>query len=176
MLIMILLAFPMSFSHSWVLMAAPWLMVTAVGPPLMYSVTQMTTAKAWRRRLLNLPLLVMLGIGVCLNNTAAVARAVFGVRKDFERTPKFDLRRSGETWVGSIYALGGDWLTWGELGMAALVLGLLIVLGARWTLVPWLLLYAGSFAYVAGVGLYQARQLRRWQVTAPEAVLRGQPR
>lgn len=166
MLMLILLAFPMSASHSWVLLAAPWLMITAIGPPLMYAVTQCTTAEDWKHRLRYLPLLVMLGIGVCLSNTGAVLRGLFGVRRDFQRTPKFDLRRPGEAWVGSIYALRGDWLVWAELAMVVLVQLLLAMPGVQWSFVPWVLLYAGSFGYVAGVSLYQAYERRQWLAAA----------
>jgi Glycosyltransferase like family 2 len=166
MLMLILLAFPMSLSHSWVLLVAPWLMITAIGPPLMYAVTQCTTTGDWRHRLRYLPLLVMLGIGVCLSNTGAVLRGLFGVRGDFQRTPKFDLRRPGETWAGSIYALRGDWLVWGEVALVGLVLLLFAMPGIEWTFAPWVLLYAGSFAYVAGVSLYQAYERRHWMAAA----------
>ncbi len=162
MLTLILLAFPMSFSHSWVLLAAPWLMITAVGPPLMYAVTQISTTKDWRKRLRYLPLLVMLGIGVCLSNTGAVLRALFRVRREFQRTPKFDLGRPGQTWVGSVYALSGDRLVWAELLLALLVPVLFTMPGINWTFAPWLLLYAASFAYVALANLVQGYQRRRW--------------
>ena len=165
MLGLILLTFPMSVSHSWILLVAPWLMVTAIGPSLMCSVAQAADGAGWGRRLRWLPLLVMLGMGLSLSNTGAVLRAVFGVRQDFQRTPKFDLRKSGDTWVGSVYALKGNALVWVELGLAILVLALLAMPGMRWTSVPWMMLYAGGFAYVATLDLYQAHQLHRWQAT-----------
>jgi cellulose synthase/poly-beta-1,6-N-acetylglucosamine synthase-like glycosyltransferase len=162
MLAVILLTFPMSFSHSWIVMGAPWLMVSAVGPPLMYAVSQIADGQGWRHRLRVLPVLVMLGMGLCLSNTRAVLRAVLGVRDSFQRTPKFDLRHAGDTWVSSIYALGSDSLVWGELTLAVLTPLLLVLPGVRWTFVPWLLLYAGGFGYVAILNLHQTRQLRRW--------------
>jgi cellulose synthase/poly-beta-1,6-N-acetylglucosamine synthase-like glycosyltransferase len=175
MLALILLTLPMSFSHSWVVMAAPWCMIAAVGPPLMYTVTQVADGKGWLYRLRWLPLLVMLGMGLSLSNTLAALRAVFGVHQDFMRTPKFDLRRSGDTWLGSAYALSGDWLIWGELVLMTMVLVLFAVSGVRWAFAPWLLLYAGGFGYVAAGNLYQTHRLRRWQASAPPAEPRGQP-
>ena len=163
MLGLILLTFPMSLSHSWILLVAPWLMVTAIGPSLMCSVAQAADGPGWQRRLRWLPLLVMLGMGLSLSNTGAVLRGLFGVHQDFQRTPKFDLRKSGDTWVTSAYALRGNALVWVELGLAALVLAMLAMPGMRWTSAPWLLLYAGGFGYVATLDLYQAYQLHRWQ-------------
>ena len=166
MLMVILLTFPMSFSHRWVLMGAPWLMVTAVGPSFLCAVAQAADGKGRGYRLRLLPLLVMLGMGLSLSNTGAVLRAVLGVRRDFQRTPKFDLRRSGDTWVGSAYALRGNALVWAELGLAVLVLAMLAMPGVQWTFAPWLLLYAGGFGYVATTELYQTYRLRRWQAAA----------
>ena len=161
-LLVVPLTLPMSFSRSWVLDAAPWLMIAAVGPPLLYTVAQIAEGQHWRYRLRALPLLAMLGMGLALSNTWAVLKAVLRLRQGFQRTPKFALRRSGDTWVGSVYALGRDSLVWGELGLAVFVLALLAAPGVRWGFVPWLLLYASGLGYVAGVSLRQAHQRRRW--------------
>ncbi|UCC61737.1 MAG: glycosyltransferase [Anaerolineae bacterium] len=179
MLLVVLLTLPMSFSGSWVLTGVPWLMIAAAGPPLLYTVAQVADGSTepssraqaegltevgehWRYRLQALPLLVLLGMGLALSNTRAVLKAVLGLRQGFQRTPKFALRRPGDTWVGSVYALGRDSLIWGELGLAVFAFTLLTVPGLNWGFAPWLLLYAGGFGYVAGVSLRQAYQRRRW--------------
>ncbi|MGD8623834.1 MAG: glycosyltransferase [Anaerolineae bacterium] len=162
MLSVILLTLPMSFSHSWVLLSIPWLMISAAGPPFLYIVAQLADRGEGRRRLRYMPLLIMLGMGLCLNNTAAVLRGLLGIRRDFQRTPKFDLRHAADSWLGSVYALGGDWMVWPELALAGVVLVFLALHRVRWTFVPWLLLYAGGFAYVAGVNLFQTYRRRRF--------------
>ena len=162
MLAVILLTFPMSFSQSWVILGLPWLVITAIGPPLLYIVAQVAGSDRWRYHLRFLPLLVALGMGLSLSNTGAVLRAVLGVRGEFKRTPKFNIQQSADTWVGSIYALRGDWLVWAELLLAGMVLVLLAMPSTRWTFVPWLLLYATGFGYVALINLYQTYQLRRF--------------
>jgi cellulose synthase/poly-beta-1,6-N-acetylglucosamine synthase-like glycosyltransferase len=169
MLLAILLTLPVSLSRNWLLLGLPWLMATAAGPPLMYAVAVSAVDREWRYRLRFLPLLVMLGMGLSLSNTGAVLRALLGVRQDFQRTPKFDIRLSADTWVGSVYALRGDPLVWGELLLAALALLLLTLPGMRWTFMPWLFLYAGGFSYVALANLYQAYQRRRWLARQPRA-------
>jgi cellulose synthase/poly-beta-1,6-N-acetylglucosamine synthase-like glycosyltransferase len=167
MLSIILLTFPMSFSRSWVVLGIPWLMVTAAGPPLLYVVAQTAGGRAWRHRLRFLPLLVMLGMGLSLSNTGAVLRGALGISRSFQRTPKFDLRRSADAWVGSVYALRADWLVLGEIALGIMVLLMFAMPNIRWTFVPWLLLYAGGFIYVAGINLYQNHQLRRWLARQP---------
>jgi hypothetical protein len=168
MLATILLAFPVRFSQPWLAWSVPWLVLTAAGPPLLYAVAQTANTRGLRRLWL-LPFLVVMGVGLSLNNTAAVLRGLFRIRRDFERTPKFDLRVSTDNWVGSSYALVGGWLVWGELGLAALVLAMLSVTGVRATFAPWWMLYAAGFSYVAGMNLYQTYLRRRWLAMQPRS-------
>jgi cellulose synthase/poly-beta-1,6-N-acetylglucosamine synthase-like glycosyltransferase len=174
MLLVVLLTLPMGLSQSWLLGLAPWLMVAAVGPPLMYVVAATTDGPDWGRRLRYLPLLVLLGMGLALSNTRAVLKAVLGLRQGFDRTPKFALQQNSGSWVNSSYAQGTDWLVVGELLLAAFALLLLAAPRVTFGFAPWLLLYAGGFTYVAVLGLAQARQLRRWTAMRPtQAVGRG---
>jgi cellulose synthase/poly-beta-1,6-N-acetylglucosamine synthase-like glycosyltransferase len=172
MLLVVLLTLPMSFSHSWVLSVAPWLMLAAAGPPLMYAVAAFADGDGWRRRLRVLPLLILLGMGLSLSNTWAVAKALLRLREGFQRTPKFALSRPGDDWLGSVYALEGDRLVWAEVALAFFALGLLAAPRVRWGFVPWLLLYACGFGYVAAVNLRQAIQRRRWRATQTRSAAR----
>ena len=170
MLLLLLLTAPMSFSSSWLLTAAPLLMVAAIGPPLMYVTAKLADGPHWRERLRPLPVLMLLGMGLALSNTWAVLKAILGVRQVFERTPKFALHGDEGAWVNSRYALGSDWLVGGELMLAALALALLAAPRVTWGFAPWLLMYAGGFGYVAGLSLTQASSLRRWLATQPKQV------
>jgi cellulose synthase/poly-beta-1,6-N-acetylglucosamine synthase-like glycosyltransferase len=167
MLLIVLLTLPMSFSSSWVLSVSPWLMALATGPPLLYLVAQ--SDRPWRQRLRLLPLLELLGIGLALNNTWAVLKGVLGIRQGFLRTPKFALREPDATWVSRRYALSRAPFIWGELLLSSFAATLVIVPGMNPGFVPWLLLYASSFGYVAGVSLYQSRQRLRWLATQPRS-------
>jgi hypothetical protein len=167
MLLTVLLTLPMSFSHSWVLSISPWLMGTASGPPLLYLVAQ--RGKSWRHRLRLLPLLELLGIGLALNNTWAILKGVLKIQQGFLRTPKFALREENDAWVGRPYALSGDPFVWGELLLCIFALVLLVTPGIDPAFAPWLLLYAGSFGYVAGVSLYQSRARLQWLARQPRS-------
>jgi hypothetical protein len=169
MLLTLLLTLPMSFSHSWVLAASPWLMFTAAGPPLLYAIAQIVQGKEQRRDVILLPLLVLLGIGLAVSNTAAVLRAVLGTPSRFQRTPKFALRERADAWVKSAYALKGDPLLLGEMAMGILALGLLIMPSTDLGFVPWLIMYLGSFGFVAALGVSQLLQRARWLATQPRA-------
>ena len=146
----------------WAQVVTPWLMLAALGPPLLFTVAQVADGRGWPRRLLALPLLVLAGIGIALNNTWAVLKALLGRDQGFLRTPKYAVHRAGDTWVNTVYALGVDPMGWGELAMALYALALGGVRVVSWGLAPWLLLYATGFAYVAVTGLLQALRRRRW--------------
>ena len=172
MLLTVLLILPMRFSQSWALSVAPWLMISSVGPPTMYAAAQRFQGGKWRVRIRVLPVLVLLGMGIALSNTCAVLKAILGVHQTFQRTPKYALRGSTDAWVDSLYAMGADSMTWAEIGLAGFALALLAWPGVTWGLAPWLLMYAGGFAYVAGLGLYQGLQRRRWLARQPRAAAR----
>ena len=157
-----LLTLPMRALHSWALGIVPWLMAAAVGPPLLYAVAQFADGGRPLRRLRALPLLVLLGTGIALSNTCAVLRAVLRVPHGFQRTPKFAIRTRGEPWAIHPYALGGDTLMWGEVGLALWALGALVLPGTGVSTLLWVLLYAGGFGSVAGASLVQAWERRRW--------------
>jgi len=144
-------------------------MIAAGGPPLLYAVAQSEGEGARLHRLRALPLLVLLGTGLSLGNALAVLRALAGSSRGFQRTPKYALRTNQDTWVGSTYAGEAGVSVWGELVLALYSLALLSVPNVHWGLVPWLLVYAGGFAYVAGVSIYQDLKRRFWQSRARSA-------
>ena len=168
MLISFLLSPPLSFSDSWALRVTPWLMIAAVGPPLLYAVAQASDGGRWRRRLIDLPLLVLLGTGIALSNTLAAARAAWGISGEFRRTPKHGLRGEGGAWKASGYALGLDKVTWGELGLLLYAVSALAA-QASGRLAMWMLMHACGLALVAGLSLYQGFQRRRWRATQPRS-------
>jgi hypothetical protein len=53
-------------------------------------------------------------------------------------------------------------MVWAEAGLALWALGALAIPGAGGGSVLWVLLYAGGFGSVAGAGLLQAWERRRW--------------
>jgi hypothetical protein len=167
MLLTVLLTLPMSFSSSWVLSVSPWLMLMAAGPPLLYLAAR--NGEPWHRRLRLLPLLELVGIGLALNNTWAIVKAIVGIQHGFLRTPKFGLRQTDDSWVTRQYALSRDPFTWGEFLLSVYALVLLVTPGITRAFVPWLILYAGSFGYVASISLHQSHQRRRWLASQPRS-------
>jgi len=160
MLLNLLLTLPLAASGSPLLRLVPVFTMAAIGPPLMYWVAMGEGDGTLRKRLSHLPVLVFLGTGLSVNNTRAVAEALLGVRSAFLRTPKFNLRGQDRAWRSNPYALPRDPTTWIEMALAGYAIALLayVLLTGVWGLVPWLLIYAGGYSYIAGLSFIQAWQ------------------
>jgi cellulose synthase/poly-beta-1,6-N-acetylglucosamine synthase-like glycosyltransferase len=68
-----------------------------------YVVSQKSLHKDWRRRLLYLPGLMAVGIGMTIPGTKAVLEGAFGVKSPFVRTPKFSVEGNKGDWKSKKY-------------------------------------------------------------------------
>lgn len=164
LLTMLLLSLPMTLLG--VDPAAPLaaLSLFSFGPPLLYAVAQRRLAPAhWLRRFVYLPLLMLLGTGLCLNNSIAVAQALLGRGGPFLRTPKFDLQLPADRWQLSAYRLPLPRLVLGEAALAlyAVLCVAAAALMHHWAAVPFLSIYVAGFALMVAVQVNQAWQARR---------------
>jgi cellulose synthase/poly-beta-1,6-N-acetylglucosamine synthase-like glycosyltransferase len=162
MLLNLFLTLPMALSQSPILLPTAAFVASAVGPPLLYWTAMQANSIPLRSRLGRLSTLIGLGTGLSLNNSRAVFEAVFNIQSDFKRTPKFAVTRQSTMWQNSTYALPRDPAVWLELVLALYACGLLVwvILQGIWWLIPWLLMYAGGYSYIAGLAFVQARQTR----------------
>ena len=94
MLYLAIMALPMMIVGQFALPASVFLVLGLLliagcsGPSYMYFVAERSLGGNRFKTLLLLPLLVAFGCGLSVNNTRAVAEALFGWRSDFVRTPK----------------------------------------------------------------------------------------
>lgn len=164
LLTMLLVALPMLLLG--VDPAAPLAVLSlfSFGPPLLYAVAQNHLDPARRLgRIAFLPLLTLLGTGLCLNNSIAVAQALFGHNGPFLRTPKFDLQRPADRWQQSAYRLPLPRLVWVEAALAlyALLTAATAVRLQHWATVPFLAIYVIGFGLMVAVQVGQAWQAQR---------------
>lgn len=157
MLILLLLTPPLLLADT--LSGLPLAPLGLVGlvPPLMYLSSQIRLYNNWLDGLKAFPALLFIGTGISLSNSLAVLAAALGLRMGFRRTPK-----SGESNATNPYAIPGD---------LSIALEITMMLYALWaTVLAWqiqrelcfyLLIYALSFAAVAGWSLRDHWQLRR---------------
>jgi hypothetical protein len=153
---MLLGQIPMAFN-----MTIFWLV--ALGPIFAYAVSQHYLYPDWKRRMLYMPILALIGTGLALSNTVAIAKGLVGKDRNFRRTPKFSVVKRTDQWLGNQYALSFQWLTLGELGLALYALvtvGVALVVG-NYLAVPFLMLYAGGYGYMAYHGFRDAWASRR---------------
>jgi cellulose synthase/poly-beta-1,6-N-acetylglucosamine synthase-like glycosyltransferase len=132
------------------------LAILALLPPIMYALALQSLYADWRRRMVVYPALVLLALGMSLNGTVAVARAVSRRRVAFERTPKFGTSVAARsTMGGSDYREPLDGIVWGEVILAAYALaGLLTVIArGRWGFIPLFLLFAGGHSLAAWLSI-----------------------
>ncbi len=170
MVLLLLLTLPLLWLGDTSANPLRWLLaylgLSSVGPPLLYAVSQweLYRGQGWLRRLAALPLLVLLGTGLALSNTVAVARGLSHRPADFQRTPKFHVKDRRDLWQNKRYTLPLSWLVVGELFLAVYALLTVAVALARGHIyaVPFLLLYVGGFGLMVVVGIAQG-----WQRQAP---------
>jgi cellulose synthase/poly-beta-1,6-N-acetylglucosamine synthase-like glycosyltransferase len=142
-------------------------LLMALGPPLVYLIAQQQLYADWRRRLLNFPLLILVGIGIAWNNTLAAWRGLTRWGGTFARTPKFRVEDGPEPraahWLNSAYRLGIDKSVVGEVALSvyALAAAAIAYQVDQYGMMPFLLLYGAAFGTVAVIELAQASRLPR---------------
>lgn len=81
----------------------PLFLISTLSVGAFYLVSQREVGRAWFRTIPLLPFLMALGIGLSVNNTHAVFRALGRRRDTFQRTPKYRLEGAGGEWRGRRY-------------------------------------------------------------------------
>jgi cellulose synthase/poly-beta-1,6-N-acetylglucosamine synthase-like glycosyltransferase len=119
--------------------------------------------KTWKRTILYLPFIMAVGIGLSVRNALAVMEAIFGVKSEFVRTPKYRVEAgaqasgAGGGWSKKKYRKGAGWMPYVEvfLGIyfaAAVVYALEM---ENYATVPFLLLFVWGYLYTGLMSLGQ---------------------
>jgi cellulose synthase/poly-beta-1,6-N-acetylglucosamine synthase-like glycosyltransferase len=128
------------------------LAATTVSVMVFYAVCQRELYPNWKLRLRNLPMMISVGIGMCLSNARAVLRGLMSHRRmEFRRTPKFCVIQRGAPWQRMLYRSGNPLAALLE---AAFAIYFLAALGAavsahQWISLPFIGLFGIGYAYVA---------------------------
>jgi cellulose synthase/poly-beta-1,6-N-acetylglucosamine synthase-like glycosyltransferase len=77
--------------------------VASISSFLFYLTAQRNLRTDWRRRMLLFPVFMASTMGLAVNNTRAVVEALVGRRTEFQRTPKYNILKKGDSWRGSNY-------------------------------------------------------------------------
>ncbi|HEY4188166.1 MAG TPA: cellulose synthase family protein [Polyangia bacterium] len=107
----------------------------------------------WKR----LPLVLSVGIGLCVNQTRAVMEALLGRETEFVRTPKHGIRGRLESWSGKKYKSARSLTPYLEMAFAGYFVVAIVYAfrNGHYVSLPFLALFMCGFAYVGWLSLWQ---------------------
>jgi cellulose synthase/poly-beta-1,6-N-acetylglucosamine synthase-like glycosyltransferase len=144
--------------HQLMMLDVPLLFFSTVSVVLFYGTAVWYLDKKRGMRLLHLPLVMGLGIGLAFSNARAVLEALAGVKSDFVRTPKYQVEKTDdESWKKKKYKRKHGWLPLLELSFA-LYFVLAIAYAVRmhmWGPIAFLLLFCFGYGYMGTMSLLQ---------------------
>src|ERR1700736_6704545 len=73
--------------------------------------------KTWKRSILYMPFVMAVGIGLSVRNAKAVLEAIFGVKSEFARTPKYRIEGHAGTWRSKGYRNRAGWMPYIEVAL-----------------------------------------------------------
>ena len=158
MLINLLLILPLLLTKNHLLNIYPIFTLAAIGPLFMYLTAIRERNLPFVKRLFNLLMLVLLGMGLFFNNSRAVGEALLGIQSPFKRTPKYDLRSKQNAEKYLDYLLPKEAGVWVELFMGIYAYGLLFIALSQgnWGLVFWLSLISSGYTYITIISFKQS--------------------
>jgi cellulose synthase/poly-beta-1,6-N-acetylglucosamine synthase-like glycosyltransferase len=115
--------------------------------------------RGWGEVFRYLPLMLSVGIGLCINQTRAVFEALAGKETEFVRTPKHGVETKTSLWAGKRYHAMKTLIPYFELFMAAYFGAAMLVAyqGSHFLSMPFLLLFLVGFLYVGALSAFQRR-------------------
>jgi cellulose synthase/poly-beta-1,6-N-acetylglucosamine synthase-like glycosyltransferase len=121
---------------------------------------RMLYPKTWKRTFLFLPFVMAIGIGISVGNALAVLEALFGVKSEFVRTPKYRVEAdasSGSMWAKKQYRKGAGWKPYIEilLGLYFAASVAYATQNENYATVPFLLLFVWGYLYTGFMSLAQ---------------------
>jgi cellulose synthase/poly-beta-1,6-N-acetylglucosamine synthase-like glycosyltransferase len=171
---LLLVRYNQPFYHLMIL-DLPLLFFSSISVFLFYGTAVWYLDERRTPRMLHLPLVMGLGIGLAFSNARAVMEALLGIKSDFVRTPKYSVEQtSDETWKAKKYKRKRGLLPLLELSFSVYFL-LAIVYAARlhmWGTIPFLSLFFFGFGYMGMMSILQTtsgkRLLSLWRPVAAD--------
>ena len=146
-----------------------WLQVLIIDLPLFVASTcsissfylaaqRVLYPKTWKRSIPYLPFVMAVGIGISIRNALAVLEAIFGVKTEFVRTPKYKIegQRQG-TWLRNKYRKSAGWMPFAEvfLGIYFAAAVAYAIQNENYATIPFLLLFVWGYLYTGFMSLAQ---------------------
>src|SRR5437763_9467243 len=152
--------------YQLMMLDVPLLFFSTVSVVLFYGTAVWYLGQKRGLRILHLPLVMSIGIGLAFSNARAVIEALVGYRTEFIRTPKYRIEeQTDETWKRKKYQRKRGLLPLLELAFAVYFL-LAIMYAVRmqlWGTIPFLFLFFFGYGYMGLMSLLQTTSGRRLQ-------------
>jgi len=173
MLILLLTSIPLILTNSLTSLPTIPLTIAALGPPILVTLGQYLVREEDKAKLHYLPLLIIVGFGITINNTLGVLRGMLTTEAPFQRTPKYGLMDNDGQWVSGMYSHVSDLSTYLELLMAVgSFAGMLIAWSSESGFALFLGVYAIGFGYLSMLSLWQTLEQQLQQEMNFKSLLR----
>ncbi|HUB34641.1 MAG TPA: glycosyltransferase [Bryobacteraceae bacterium] len=116
--------------------------------------------KNWKRSVLLLPMLMAVGVALTIINTRAVLEALFGVRTEFARTPKYAIGDRPVNLEVKKYRRRSGWLPYAEIVCGMYFIGMIVFAIETYNFfaIPFLILFVLGYFWAGFGTLYQEHQ------------------
>ncbi|CAN5810510.1 glycosyltransferase family 2 protein [soil metagenome] len=169
---LLLVRYNQPFYHLMIL-DLPLLFFSSISVFLFYGTAVWYLDERRTPRMLHLPLVMGLGIGLAFSNARAVMEALLGIKSDFIRTPKYSVEETtDETWKAKKYKRKRGLLPLLELAFSVYFM-LAIIYAAHlrmWGTIPFLSLFFFGYGYMGLMSILQTtsgkRLLSLWRPVA----------
>src|SRR5438309_2551276 len=114
--------------------------------------------KSWTRKIVYLPFVMAVGIGLSVRNAKAVLEAIFGVQSEFARTPKYRIEGQAGTWRRKSYRNRAGWMPYVEVGLGLYFAATVYysIQNENYFTAPFLLLFVWGYLYTGMMSLGKA--------------------
>jgi len=135
--------------------------------------------QTWKRTFWYLPFVMALGIGLSVRNALAVIEAIFGVKSEFVRTPKYRVEADGKNrnaWVKKSYHKSAGILPYVELALGVYFAAAVVysIQMENYATVPFFILFVWGYLYTGVMSLAQTHIDRLFVPDAADSALTGQ--
>ncbi len=128
---------------------------------IFYTMAQVEQSSRWYTKILYVPMLVSVGVGLVLNNSCAVLEALLGKQSAFPRTPKYSVtsRKDGGKWRKCDYKTFMGFLPYVEvlIGLYFLLTAYLAFQKGAYLALPLMLVFAGGTLYIGLLSILHSR-------------------
>jgi cellulose synthase/poly-beta-1,6-N-acetylglucosamine synthase-like glycosyltransferase len=149
-----------ALAHGPFLLEAAVFGMTTASIFLFYLVALRELGGEWRIRARDIPFILAIGVGMCINNAWAVAEALIGHETPFVRTAKYRIESLRDRWKEKRYRSARKPSFYVELVFAAYMVGAFTAIAVirQWAALPYVGLFVVGYVYVSGLSVLHARR------------------